>query len=99
MVKIIRETQYEKMMEKVVEPGLAAMREEIDMPLSSGGTLHAEVYNRYDAKKAVVMLMATQNRQRSCARWRGILSAAAFPSLRWITADTEKACARLQIYR
>ena len=56
MVKIIRETQYEKMMEKVVEPGLAAMREEIDMPLSSGGTLHAEVYNRYDAKKAVVML-------------------------------------------
>ena len=56
MVKIIRETQYEKMMEKVVEPGLAAMREEIDMPLSSGGTLHCEIYNRFDAKKAVVML-------------------------------------------
>ena len=56
MVKIIREAQYEKMMKKVVEPGLAAMREEIDMPLASGGTLHAEVYNRYDAKSAVVML-------------------------------------------
>lgn len=56
MVKIIRETQYEKMMQTVVEPGLAQMREEIDMPLSSGGTLHAEVYNRYDAKQAVVIL-------------------------------------------
>ena len=56
MVKIIREQQFDKMMETVVEPGLAAMREEIDMPLSSGGTLHCEVYNRYDAKKAVVIL-------------------------------------------
>lgn len=56
MVKIIREAEYEKMMAKVVEPGLAAMREEIDMPLASGGTMHAEVYNRYDAKAAVVIL-------------------------------------------
>jgi len=56
MVKIIRENQFEKMMKTVVEPGLAAMREEIDMPLSAGGTLHCEVYNRYDAKKAVVIL-------------------------------------------
>jgi len=56
MVKIIREAQYEKLMTKVVEPGLAAMREEIDMPLSAGGTLHCEIYNRYDARKAVVIV-------------------------------------------
>ena len=56
MIKIIREDQYESMMKKVVEPGLAALREEIDMPLASGGVLHAEVYNRYDAKAAVVIL-------------------------------------------
>ena len=45
MLKIIRETHYDKMMQTVVEPGLAAMREEIDLPLSTGGTLHCEVYN------------------------------------------------------
>lgn len=56
MVRIIREEQYEQMMRTVVEPGLEAMREEIDMPLASGGTLHAEIYNRYDAKRAVVLL-------------------------------------------
>ena len=56
MVKIIREKQVEKMMKTVVEPGLAAMREEIEMPLSSGGTLHCEVYNRFDAKRAIVLL-------------------------------------------
>jgi hypothetical protein len=33
MIKIIRETHFEKMMQTVVEPGLAAMREEIDLPL------------------------------------------------------------------
>ncbi|MBQ7887379.1 MAG: alpha/beta fold hydrolase [Clostridia bacterium] len=56
MVKIIREAQYEKLMKQVVEPGLAAMREEIDMPLSAGGALHCEVYNRYDARRAVVIV-------------------------------------------
>lgn len=56
MIRLIREEKYERLMEKVVEPGLAAIREEIDMPLVGGGTLHAEVYNRYDAKRAVVML-------------------------------------------
>ena len=56
MIKIIREAQFEQMMRTVVEPGLAAMREEIDMPLSTGGTMHAEVYNRLDAKHAVVIL-------------------------------------------
>jgi len=56
MVKIIREKHYDRMMQTVVEPGLAAMREEIDMPLSSGGTMHCEIYNRLDAKKAVVIV-------------------------------------------
>ena len=56
MVSIIREAKYEKMMSKVVDPGLAALREEIDLPLSGGGTLHTEVYNRIDARGAVVLL-------------------------------------------
>ena len=56
MVELIREEQYESMMRAVVEPGLAAMREEIEMPLEDGGTLHAEVYNRLDARQAVVLL-------------------------------------------
>lgn len=56
MVKLISEKNYEKMMRTVVEPGLAAMREEMEMPLPGGGALHAEVYNRYDAKRAVVIV-------------------------------------------
>lgn len=56
MVKIIREAQYEKLMKKVVEPGLKALREEIDMPLSAGGSLHCEIYNRYDARRAVIIV-------------------------------------------
>lgn len=56
MFKLIPEKHYDKMMRTVVEPALAARREEIDMPLSTGGTLHAEVYNRLDARRAVVIL-------------------------------------------
>lgn len=56
MFKLIPEKNYDQMMRTVVEPGLAAMREEIDMPLSTGGALHAEVYNRLDARRAVVIL-------------------------------------------
>lgn len=56
MAKLIGEKNYDKLMRTVVEPGLQAMREEIDMPLADGGTLHAEVYNRYDAHRAVVIL-------------------------------------------
>ena len=56
MVKLISEKNYERMMRTVVEPGLAALREEIDVPLSTGGTLHAEAYNRLDARRAVVIL-------------------------------------------
>lgn len=56
MVKLIAEKNYAQMMRDVVEPGLKAMREEIYMPLAGGGEMHAEVYNRFDAKKAVVIL-------------------------------------------
>ena len=56
MLKLIGEKQYDKLMRTVVEPGLEAMREEIELPLPGGGSLHAEIYNRYDAKRAVVML-------------------------------------------
>ena len=56
MTELVREDNYERLMRKIVEPGLAAMREEIDMPLSGGGTLRAEVYNRLDATRAVVIL-------------------------------------------
>lgn len=55
MIKLIAEKKYVQLMQKVVEPGLAAMREEIDLPVE-GGTLHAEVYNRFDARRAVVMV-------------------------------------------
>ncbi|MBR2942254.1 MAG: alpha/beta hydrolase [Clostridia bacterium] len=55
MVKLIGEKNYEKMMRTVVEPGLAAMREVVEVPVA-GGTLHAEVYNRFDAKRALVIV-------------------------------------------
>lgn len=55
MFKLIGEKNYEKMMRTVVEPGLAAMREEVDVAVA-GGSLHAEVYNRFDAKGAVVIV-------------------------------------------
>ena len=67
MVKLISENRYEEMMRKVVEPGLAAMRETMDMPLAGGGTLHAEVYNRFDARKAVVMVHGYTE---SCEKYR-----------------------------
>ena len=56
MIKLIGEKNYEKMMRTVVEPGLAAMREEIDVSLAGGESLHAEIYNRFDAKGAVVIV-------------------------------------------
>lgn len=56
MLDIIREENYEQTMREVVEPQLAALREEIDMPLSTGGAMHAEVYETKGAKRAVVIL-------------------------------------------
>ena len=56
MIKLIGEKNYEKMMRTVVEPGLAAMREEMDVPVADGASLHAEIYNRFDAKGAVVIV-------------------------------------------
>lgn len=56
MTELIREQGYEKTMREVVEPELAAMREEIDLPLADGGTLHAELYDRHEARGTVVIL-------------------------------------------
>lgn len=55
-MELIREQDYEKTMRETVEPGLAAMREEIDLPLSSGGALHAEVIDCPEARGTVVVL-------------------------------------------
>lgn len=45
MFSLISETHYRQTMETVVEPQLAALREELSMPLSDGGSLHAERMN------------------------------------------------------
>lgn len=51
----IDECHYREMMEHEVEPRLAALREDIHMPLPCGGTLHAEIYEPKDARRAVVI--------------------------------------------
>lgn len=56
MLELIREENYEQTMRGVVEPQLAAIREEIDMPLSTGGALHAEIYGPEGTQRAVVIL-------------------------------------------
>ena len=55
-MELIREAGFQTTMERVVEPGLAALREEIDMPLAEGGAMHVEVYAPQGAKRAVVIL-------------------------------------------
>lgn len=55
-MKLIREKDYERTMRETVEPALAAIGETIDMPLSGGGTLHAQRYDAPDAKGTVVVL-------------------------------------------
>ena len=56
MFSLISETHYRQTMETVVEPQLAALREELSMPLSDGGSLHAELYEQPTATRAVVIL-------------------------------------------
>lgn len=56
MLELIREDGYEQTMREAVEPKLAAVREEIDMPLSTGGTMHAQVYDPEGTQRAVVIL-------------------------------------------
>ena len=41
MFELISETEYRETMENTVEPQLAAIREELSMPLEDGGVLHA----------------------------------------------------------
>ena len=56
MFSLISEKNYRQTMENVIEPQLAALREEMDMPLSDGGTLHAELYEQPSAVRSVVIL-------------------------------------------
>ena len=56
MISILPESNYAAIMAETVEPYLDSRRQEMDMPLSTGGTLHAEVYEQPDATRAVVIL-------------------------------------------
>lgn len=56
MLELISETNYRETMEHTVEPQLAAIREEIALPLEGGGTLHAELYEQPTATRAVLVL-------------------------------------------
>ena len=56
MISILPESNYAAVMTETVEPYLDSRRQEMDMPLSTGGTLHAEVYEQPDATCAVVIL-------------------------------------------
>ena len=46
MISILPESNYAAVMTETVEPYLDSRRQEMDMPLSTGGTLHAEVYEQ-----------------------------------------------------
>ena len=54
-ISYVAEPQYEATMMQKVEPALAALRTETEMPVS-GGTLHAENYILPDAKEAVIVV-------------------------------------------
>lgn len=56
MISILPESNYAAVMTETVEPYLDSRRQEMDMPLSTGGTLHAEVYEQPDTTRAVVIL-------------------------------------------
>ena len=56
MFELISETEYRETMENTVEPQLAAIREELSMPLEDGGVLHAELYEQQSATRAVIVL-------------------------------------------
>ena len=56
MISILPESNYAAVMAETVAPYLDSRRQEMDMPLSTGGTLHAEVYEQPDATRAVVIL-------------------------------------------
>ena len=69
MFELIEEKGYAQTMESVVEPGLAALRREIDV-LVAGGTLHAEAYEPEGAHRAVVVLHGYTE---SCEKFREMI--------------------------
>ncbi len=56
MISILSEKNYDAVMAGTVEPALKKLREDISLPLTAGGTLHAEVYEQSTAVRAVVIL-------------------------------------------
>lgn len=56
MISILPESNYAAVMAEQVEPELAKRRQELDLPLSTGGTLHAELYEQSESTRAVVIL-------------------------------------------
>ena len=69
MFELIEEKGYARAMETVVEPGLAALRREIDVPVD-GGTLYAEAYEPEGAQRAVVVLHGYTE---SCEKFREMI--------------------------
>ena len=69
MFELIEEKDYARTMEALVEPGLAALRREIEVPVT-GGSLHAEAYEPEDARAAVVVLHGYTE---SCEKFREMI--------------------------
>ena len=56
MMQVLSENGYAQAMRQTVEPALSAMREDVYLPLETGGSLHVECYEQADAARAVVVL-------------------------------------------
>ena len=65
MISILPESNYAAIMTETVEPYLDSRRQEMDMPLSTGGTLHAEVYEQPAPSSSCT---ATRNPPRNSAK-------------------------------
>ena len=66
MISILPESNYAAVMTETVEPYLDSRRQEMDMPLSTGGTLHAEVYEQPRARSSCCT--ATQRAAKNSAK-------------------------------
>lgn len=68
MISILPESNYAAVMTETVEPYLDSRRQEMDMPLSTGGTLHAEVYEIRMLPAPSSSCTATRNPPRNSAK-------------------------------
>lgn len=69
MFELIEESGYREAMEGRVEPGLAALRRELSVPVK-GGALHAEAYTTPGAPRAAVVLHGYTE---SCEKFREMI--------------------------